>query len=370
MKRYGRLFEKITTIGNIKLSHKNAKKGKSHYKEVQQVEENPDRYIAKVKELLDTKSFRTAPYRKKLIHEPKERVIYKLPYFPDRIVHHAIMNVLQPIWDKMFIYDLYSAIPKKGLHAGVQRLQRFMKDKENTMYCLKFDIKSFYPSIDHDILYEQVTRKIKCKDTLWLLEDIIRSPGGDNNLPIGNYLSQYLSNIYLSEMDHWLKEGKHLKYYIRYCDDGVCLHKDKKCLNSLLEELTDFLGTKLKLELNPKTQIFPVDVRGVDFLGYRSFRNYTLLRKSSAKRFKKKVKYITEHHDKLDPEHIISSIMSYYGWVCHADGYHLTRKYILENKELLAIMDKAAKDINIRNPFCSIATTNISRNENKGRNRR
>ena len=367
MKRYGNLFTKIANIDNIKLSHRNAKKGKSHYKEVQQVEEDPNKYITEIKEILDSKNFKTAPYRKRVIHEPKERVIYKLPYFPDRIVHHAIMNVLQPIWDKTFIYDLYSAIPGKGLHAGVKRLRKFMKDKENTMYCLKFDIKSFYPSINHDILYEQVTRKIKCKDTLLLLEDIIRSPGGDKNLPIGNYLSQYLSNIYLSEMDHWLKEEKHLKYYIRYCDDGVCLHSDKRYLTDLLGSITGFLDTKLRLELNPKTQIFQVDIRGVDFLGYRSFRNYTLLRKGSAKRFKKKVRYITEHHDELDPGHIISSIMSYYGWIKHADGYNLTKRYILENIELLAIMDRAAKEINIKNPIYRIETANIRRNKNRNR---
>jgi retron-type reverse transcriptase len=340
MKRYNNLSAKIIDIDNIKLAHKNAKKGKAHYAEVQQIENNPDKYIVEIHNLLANKTFKTAKYQTKTILEPKKRTIYKLPYFPDRIVHHAIMNVIQPIWDKVFIYDLYSAIPGKGLHRAVERLHQFMKDKENTIYCLKFDIKNFYPSISQDILYQLVARKIKCKDTLWLLDDVIRSPEGKMNLPIGNYLSQYFSNIYLNWFDHWLKEEKGMKYYIRYCDDGVILHKSKDVLNMLLAEIEDYLRGRLELELNSKTQIFSVDIRGIDFLGYRSFRDYTLLRKSSAQRFKKKIRFIEHHHINMTPEHILSSVMSYCGWIEHADGHNLLRKYILNNPKILEIMDK------------------------------
>ena len=340
MKRHNNLFAKIIDVDNIKLAHKNAKKGKAHYVEVQQIDRNPDKYTAEIHNLLLNKTFKTAKYKLKTISEPKKRIIHKLPYFPDRIVHHAIMNVMQPIWDNVFIYDLYSAIPGKGLHKGVKRLHQFMRDRENTAYCLKFDVKSFYPSINQDILYELVTRKIKCKDTLWLLDNVIRSPEGNANLPIGNYLSQYFSNIYLNWFDHWLKEEKGMNYYIRYCDDGVILHKSKDVLNTLLAEIEIYLRDKLELKLNLKTQIFPVDSRGIDFLGYRSFRNYTLLRKSSAKRFKKKIRYIERHHIDMAPEHILSSVMSYRGWIEHADGHNLLRKYILNNPKILEIMDK------------------------------
>jgi retron-type reverse transcriptase len=293
MKRYNSLFAKIVNLDNIKLAHKKAKKGKAHYIEVQQIEKNPEEYLLEIQDILINKTFKTAKYQTKTIFEPKKRTIYKLPYFPDRIVHHAIMNVMQPLWDKVFIYDLYSAIPGKGLHRGVKRLHNFMKDEENTMYCLKFDIRNFYPSINQNILYKLVARKIKCKDTLWLLEDVIHSPDGKVNLPIGNYLSQYFSNIYLNQFDHWLKEVKGMKYYIRYCDDGVILHKSKEVLNLLLAEIKRYFGDKLELKLNSKTQIFPVDKRGIDFLGYRSFRNYTLLRKSSANRFKAMITDVT-----------------------------------------------------------------------------
>jgi retron-type reverse transcriptase len=328
MKRSGGIFTKIVALDNIKLAHKKAKKGKAHYVEVQQIEKDPEKYLLEIQDLLVQKTFKTAKYQTKTIFEPKKRTIYKLPYFPDRIVHHAIMNVMQPIWDKVFIYDLYSAIPG---------------DKKNSAYCLKFDIKNFYPSINQDILYELITRKIKCKDTLWLLEDVIHSPEGKTNLPIGNYLSQYFSNIYLNLFDHWLKEVKGMKYYIRYCDDGVILHKSKEFLNILLVEIERYFVGKLELELNPKTQIFPVDKRGIDFLGYRSFRDYTLLRKSSANRFKAKIQDIEKNHRNMTPEHIVSSLMSYYGWIKHADGHNLLKKYLVGNVAILEILAESKR---------------------------
>ena len=354
MKRYGNLFSKVVDIDNIALAHKNAMKGKSHYVEVQEVEKDPEKYIHAIRDMLVNKSFTTAKYKKKRIHEPKERIIYKLPYFPDRIVHHAVMNIIQPIWDSTFIRDLYSAIPGKGLHAGVLRLRQFLKDKENTQYCLKSDIKNFYPSVNHDILLELVKRKIKCKDTLWLLEDVIRSPEGNTTLPIGNYLSQYFGNIYLNRFDHWTKEEKGIKYYIRYCDDAVFLHKSKEVLNELLKEIEVYLNDNLKLKLNPKTQIFPVDARGIDFLGYRSFRDYTLLRKNSAMRFKRKIRFIEQNNDKLEPQHIISSVMSYCGWIQFCNGRHLLQKYILENNALMEIMDESSKTLYIHNPILKL----------------
>ena len=185
MKRHGNLFEQIIDLDNIALAHHNAKKGKGHYSEVKMVESDPNYYLGQVHEILRDKIFQTAPYKKKTITDSgKIREIYKLPYFPDRIVHHAIMNILQPIWDKIFIYDCYSAVPGKGIHAGLRRLHEFMKDKKNTQYCLKFDIHHYYPSVQHDILMQLLEHKIKCKDTLWLLKDVVRSIGGTTNIPI------------------------------------------------------------------------------------------------------------------------------------------------------------------------------------------
>lgn len=334
MKRYRNLFEKIIDIDNLKLAHKNAKRGKTYYQDIKLVDSDPDRYLWQLHNSLKNKTFTTSPYVTKHIYEPKPRIIYKLPYFPDRIVHHAVMNILQPIWDKTFIHDLYSAIPGKGLHVGSYRLRQFLRDRENTQYCLKFDVSKFYPSINHDILIEKIHTKIKCKDTLWLLEDVIRSPSGSTNVPIGNYLSQYFSNLYLTPFDHWIKEEKKMRYYLRYCDDGVILHRDKGVLRALQGEIEEYMRDKLKLTLNPKTRIIDVDQQGIDFLGYRCFRDHTLLRKSSARKFKKKIHYIETHN--TDPQNIVSSVMSYIGWLKHCDSHHLVTKYVFENPVILS----------------------------------
>ena len=349
MKRYGNLYPQICAKDNLYLAHLNARKGKSHYMEVQAVNADPEHYIDALHGMLVNKTYRTAEYQTKQIYEPKQRTIYKLPYYPDRIVHHAIMQVLQPIWDKQFIYDLYSAIPGKGLHAGSYRLRGFMKDVPNTRYCLKMDIAKYYPSVRHDVLIDQIKHTIKCPDTLWLLEEIIRSPGGETNIPIGNYLSQYFSNIYLSELDHLIKEKHQMKYYIRYCDDAVVLHSDKTVLKELLEELTERLAP-MGLHLNKKTQIFPVDARGIDLLGYRHFRGYTLLRTSSARRLKHRLHSITTHPERYDAQTIISSVMSYWGWLQHCNSYNLQQSCLL-TRDLQAVMRNAAATLGISNPL-------------------
>ncbi len=347
MKRYGNLYGKITDSKNLYQAHLKARRSKSHYTAVQRVNEDPELYLVEIREMLLNKTFKTSPYIIKEIFEPKQRVIYKLPYYPDRIVHHAIMNVLQPLWDKMFIDDVYSAIPGRGLHAGLLRLGQFLRDKEHTQYCLKFDISSFYPSVDHDILLSIIERRIKCKNTLWLLEEIIRSPGGSKNIPIGNYLSQYFAQLYLDPLDRWLKEEKKARYYVRYGDDGVVLHQGRRHLKDLLAEMTGFMQDELKLKINPKSRVIPVDATGIDFLGYRTFRTHTLLRKSSATRFKKKIRHIEEHHAEMDPQSIISSVMSYLGWIQFCDAYNLRRKYISENDKIAEIMTRAADELGI-----------------------
>ncbi len=349
MKRHGNLFEKIIDIDNLRLAHINARKGKTHYSAVRLVDTNPDQFLWQLHDSLKNKTFTTSRYTTKQIYEPKPRLIYKLPYFPDRIVHHAIMHILQPIWDRTFIFDLYSAIPGKGIHAGSYRLRQFMRDTENTKYCLKFDISKFYPSINHDILIDLLHKKIKCKDTLWLLEEIIRSPDGNTNVPIGNYLSQYFSNIYLSEFDHWIKETKHMHYYIRYCDDGVILHKDLRVLQELKRDMGIYFYKKLNLTLNPKTCVIDVDKQGIDFLGYRCFRHYTLLRKRSVVNFKRKIRYIETHS--LNPSFVISSIMSSTGWLVHCDSYNIINKYIYCNKSILSKMETASKQLGVKNPL-------------------
>lgn len=350
MKRHGNLWKDITKYSNIQLAHKLAKRGKGFYSEVKMVDRNQKRLLKKLQKSLLDKTFSTSAYTTFKVYRPKEREIFKLPYYPDRIVQHALLNVIAPIWVSIFIYDVYSAIPDKGIHRAIDRLKWFLKDKKNTQYCLQFDIAKFYPSVAHKVLKELIRRKIKCSNTLWLLDNIIDSPPGDKGIPIGNYTSQYFANIYLNWFDHFLKQKLRLKHYIRYADDGIILSSSKAKLHSILNKISSHLKS-LKLELNPKTQIYPVDKRGIDFLGYRTFRDYILLRKKSVKKLKSKIRLIKSNHRKLSSQHIVSSIMSYVGWIQHCDGYNLLKKFIFEDETLMKLLDKSSSQLGFENPL-------------------
>lgn len=335
MKRYNNLYEKIYSMENIKLAHKNAKKGKAHYSEVKMIDVNPYKYFIEIHEMLKNKTFKNSKYKMFIKTDSgKAREIFKLPYFPDRIIHHCIMNILEPIWMKTLITDTYSSLKKRGIHKGVKRIKDALNNRENTQYCLKIDVKKFYPSIDHAVLKQLIRKKIKDKDLLWILDEIIDSADG---VPIGNYLSQYFGNLYLSGLDHWVKEQKQCRYYFRYCDDIVILHANKSYLSKLKKEIAEYLEKKLNISLKENWQVFPVDMRGIDFLGYRFFHNYTLLRKSITIRFKKRIKNIKKNHNRLTPVNILSGVMSYCGWMRYANCYRLQTKYI--DKDLKQIIN-------------------------------
>lgn len=347
MKRYGNIYERICSTENVLEAHNNAKRGKMHYQEVQKVEASLDIYLQELQTQLVTKTFKTSEYHIfTKTDSGKPRIIYRLPYFPDRIVHHCIMQVLEPIWKKTFITDTYSSIKDRGIHKGVTRIKKALTDIENTRYCLKLDIRKFYPSINHDILKLIIRKKIKDNNVLSLLDEIIDSAEG---VPIGNYLSQYFGNLYLTYLDHWLKEIKECTYLFRYCDDIVILHSDKQHLSRLKKEIETYLSNNLKLRLKSNWQIFPVDARGIDFLGYRFFHNYTLLRKSIAIKFKQRIRYIKVHWPYLTSPQILNSVMSYYGWLGYADCNNLTKEYI--NREMYSIFKKVCTSEGISNPL-------------------
>ncbi len=220
MKRIGNLFERICSIENLVLADGKASKGKSRQHGVKIHNQNRETNIQALHEMLKNKTYRTSAYSTFKIYEPKEREIFRLPYYPDRIVHHAIMNVMEPVFVSAFTRDTYSCIKGRGIKAAADQVKKALRDQEGTRYCLKLDVKKFYPNIDHAILKSLIRRKIKDIDFLWLLDEIIDSSPG---VPIGNYLSQYFANYYLTRFDHWLKEVKGVKYCFRYCDDIVIL---------------------------------------------------------------------------------------------------------------------------------------------------
>jgi retron-type reverse transcriptase len=324
MKRIGDLYEKVISLDNLRLADEKARKGKSRSYGVQLHDKNREANLLSLHESLKNQTFKTSKYHIFTIFEPKEREIYQLPYFPDRITHHAIMNILEPIWVSVFTKDTYSCIKNRGIHAAAKRLKRQLKlDPEETRYCLKIDVRKFYPSIDHDILKQIVRRKIKDKRLLWLLDEIIDSADG---VPIGNYLSQYFANLYLAYFDHWIKEEKGIEYYYRYADDIVILGSDKDELHSLLHEIRAYFSDRLKLKVKRNYQVFPVDSRGIDFLGYRFFHSHTLLRKSIKHKFCSRVAKLNKRKTTPTKEQYKQQICSWWGWCKYCNSINLINK--------------------------------------------
>lgn len=318
MKRISNIYQKITSLDNLNEADQKAQKGKLNQYGVKLHNRNRQQNILALNDMLVNKTYRTSKYDVFKIFEPKERLVYRLPFFPDRITHHAIMNVLEPILVHTFTADTYSCIKGRGIHKLMYKLRNDLKDIEGTQYCLKFDITKFYPSIDHDILKGLLRRKFKDADLLWLLDEIIDSAPG---LPIGNYLSQYFANFYLTYFDHWIKEQKRVRYFYRYADDIVILSNNKAYLHQLLIQIKDYLRD-LKLEVKSNHQVFPIESRGIDFVGYVFFHTHVKIRKRIKQNFARKLTTNPNHKSKA----------SYLGWLGHCDARHLTKR-LLPNEQ-------------------------------------
>lgn len=329
LKRHGNLWQKIISYENLYLAYIKARESRSHLSSVQRFEKDVEGNLKKLQENLINKTFTTSKYNIRTIYEPKKREIYSLPFYPDRIVHHALMNILAPIFQLKLIEDTYACIPGRGLHAGLVKANQFVQKNK---YCLKMDIRKFYPSVCHDILYQLMEHKIKDKDTLWLIHDIIYSVTGDKNCPIGNFTSQWFGNIYLTQLDYFCKQELRTKNYIRYCDDFLIFSNDKVELNKCLKEIEQFLSDELKLVMSKK-DLFQV-TRGVDFLGYRYFKGYILLRKRTARGIQKRLKklYLLYDNGKISHEKMLSHLSSVDGYISWANSYNFRNKIQLDTR--------------------------------------
>lgn len=350
MKRYGNLYEKICSMDNLKLAHKHARKGKGWYEEVKEVNANEEHYLKLLQDMLLNHTYKISEYETFMKKDgQKERVIYKLPYFPDRICQWAILQVIEPYLVKNFIQNTYSAIPKRGIHAAYKDVRKAIDtDVKGTQYCLKLDAKKYYPSINHNVLKAKFRRLFKDNDLLWLLDEIIDSIATadiknlqdlylldedidyETGIPIGNYISQYAGNFYLSSFDHWIKEEKRVKHYFRYMDDIVIFGESKSELHQLRREADQYFRTELKLTIKDNWQVFPTFDRGLDFVGYRCFLEYTLLRKSTCKTFKQKMIHIRKKVDRGGEMNYSEwcSVNSYEGWLKYCNSHKLKQKYL------------------------------------------
>ena len=328
MKRYGNLYEKVISLDNLRLADTKARRGKARQRGVKIFDRDREDNLLRLHEILKAENFTTSKYTVFTIYEPKERLIYRLPYFPDRIVHHAIMNVLEPIWTRIFTHNTHSCIKGRGIAACAAQVERTIKEFDGRpLYCLKIDIRKYYPSIDNEILKQVVRRKIKDNRLLKLIDNIIDSERG---LPIGNYLSQYLSNLYLAYFMHFCNEALKAKC-VEYADDIVYFADGKDELHRVFAAIKDYLNDKLHLTIKPNYQIFPIAEnrqdchgRALDYVGFKFYRRQKLIRKSIKQNFCRAVARLRKQN--ATPEAIRRKTASWYGWAKHSDSKHLLQK--------------------------------------------
>lgn len=324
-KAKGNIWRDVYTFTNINKAHRKGRKNKTHYKWVKRIDEDASgKYLQRIQRRLREEIHVTAKYREFTINDRgKEREICDLPYYPDRIVHWAVMLQVEPILVSTFVKNSYAAIPGRGAHLAISDVcDALHKDPTGTKYCLRLDVHKYFPSINHKILKGLLRKKIKCKSTLSFFDELIDSYHSkltNEGVPIGNYPSQYFGNYYLTFFDHWLKEGefvyvdnkgvkrkKKVKYSYRYMDDIVILDDSKEFLHSLRIQIEDYLMSNLKLKIKNNYQVYPVNECGISFVGYRLYRNYVLLSTKTKRRINKRCKeikneiefkgYMTEHN--------------------------------------------------------------------------
>lgn len=333
MKRIGNIYSYITHINNIKIAHNRAQKGKKNRKETRDFNKNYHKNIYEIQKILLDKTYKTSEYKMfTIVDKDKEREIASLPYFPDRVVHWALMLHVEELFLKHFISTTYAALPNKGVHLALKNLNKDIKRNPSLRYVLKLDIKKFFPNVDKEILKQLFRKKIKDRELLWLMDEIV--DGYKNKgIPIGNYTSQYFGNYYLSFFDHWLKESKKVKVYHRYMDDMVVLGETKEELWELLGEIREYLDANLKLKVKENYQVSPIESRGVDFVGYKSYGYKITLRNRTRNRMIKKMNRISKkgYVTKSDK----GALSAYKGILKYATGSKLYDNHIKPVEELI-----------------------------------
>lgn len=334
------LFEKIISLENLLCAWREFRRGKRSKLDVQQFEFNLENNLFKIHQELLTGAYKNDPYVSFYVTDPKLRHIHKASV-NDRVVHQAVFRILYPIFDTSFIFDSYSCRLDKGTHRAVARLEIFLRKTSRNFqqpaYALKLDIRKFFDAVDHYVLIGLIRKKISDQNTLWLIEKIIRSfaAGTGRGLPLGNVTSQLFSNIYLNELDQFIKHKLKIKHYLRYCDDFVLLSDNREYLGSLIPKLADFLDEKLKLKLHERKIIIRKYSQGIDFLGYVTLPHYKVLRTKTKRRMMRKLHYRIEgfRQGNVSKLCLEQSLQSYLGVLKHCQGYKI-------GKILKSLIDK------------------------------
>lgn len=344
MRRYGNLWPELVSFENLYQAARKARRGKRSNRAVERFEFDLERRLVDLRQELLERTYRPGAFRTFMIHDPKPRMISAAPY-RDRVVHHALCNVLEPIFERSFIFDSYACRKRKGTHAAVDRYTAFA---QNNRYVLKCDIRKFFPSIDHEILLDRLGRKIKDADVIWLAKAIVDHsnpqeraswyfPGDDlftpverrRGIPIGNQTSQFFANVYLDALDHFVKEELRCGAYVRYVDDFVILDDDKRRLAELRDTIEEFL-VRLRLRLHPTKRTISRVEDGVRFLGYRVWPDHRHIDREGLRRFRRRLRaYQTLYADRrLRASDVTQRIRAWIGHACHADTWRLRQELL------------------------------------------
>ena len=351
---YRDLWKELCSYNNLFFAYKKARKHKTTKDYVIEFEMNLKHNLQPLRSELLLHSYRPKPLVNFIIRDPKTRKISKSD-FRDRIVHHALCNIIEPIFEKAFIYDSFANRISKGTLKAIKRFDYFKRkassNNSKSCYVLKADIRKYFENVDHDVLMEVIKSKINDGRIIWLIRAILNNcVGGGRSkvgMPLGNLTSQFFANVYLNELDHFVKHKLKAKYYIRYVDDFVILHSDKSLLVDYKNQIDNFLKNKLQIELHPdKSKIIHIGNR-LNFLGFRMFYYHKLLKKSNLRKMKTKFEFLMREYEKGKTDY--DTIYDFFeGWLAYAKhaNIHRFRKRIVNDFESKFSSEISTKEIN------------------------
>jgi len=332
---HGGLWLDIVDWSNLLCAYYEARRGKRYNPEVLRFEEHLEENITNIQNHLIWHTWQPGPWREFWVYDPKSRLI-QAPQFEDRVVHHALVDVVGPLFERKMVKDSCACRRDKGTHYAVTQVQRQLriaKRNWDRVYVLQADISKYFPSISHDILLRILSRTIQDKDALWLCEQIIRLYRYSGcGIPVGALTSQLFANVYLDQLDHKIKDAWGVKHYVRYMDDFVILGKSKKELWELLTRVEKYLAKELQLELNPKTRIYPANNQMINFAGYRICATHMLPRKRNIKRARQQFRQMSQRfaHGEIGFDYVEPRVMSFLGYVKHCNAWKTTSSALTE----------------------------------------
>jgi len=352
MALYRNLWKELCSHENLQVAFRKARKHKTLKPCVVEFEENLAENLSLLRTELLFHIYQPRPLETFILRDPKTRKISKSD-FRDRVIHHALCNIIEPMFEKCFIYDSYANRKGKGTLNAIQRYDFFArKVSENytvNTYALKADIRHYFDEVEHSILCTLIQRKVKDPKIMWLIKRILGnySTAANKGMPLGNLTSQFFANVYLNELDYFVKQNLNVKYYIRYVDDFVLLHTSPTVLQEWKKQIALFLHEKLRLQLHPdKSKIIPLS-RGVEFLGFNVFPHHRLLKRKNMRHFQRKVQQVHSlyHHEMIIYDDVYNFME---GWCAHAKNANTfkRRQHILSLFEEQYPHEISIKEIN------------------------